>query len=189
MSVEQWDRYPAALSIREFEVDGRTLVTTLLDPNEVSPRELDDLYALRWSIEVDWRTIKATLAMDVLRCLSPEMIKKEIAVYLLAYNLVRWTMATAAKLANLLPRALGFTGAKRVLLAFAEEVRHSGKRRLSSMFAIILGAIAGMKLPVRPGRVEPRAKKRRPKPLPLLTVPRRTARANIIAARHAKGLS
>lgn len=189
MSIEQWQRYPAALSIREFELDGRTLVTTLLDPDEVSPRELDDLYALRWSIEVDWRTIKATLAMDVLRCLSPAMVKKEIAVYLLAYNLVRWTMATAAQLADLLPRALGFTGAKRVLLAFAEELRHSGKRRLSSMFAIILGAVAGMKLPVRPGRVEPRAKKRRPKPLPLLTVPRHTARANIIAARHAKELS
>jgi hypothetical protein len=189
MSVHRWKSYPETLSIREFGVDGRTLVTTLLDPKLASPRELDDLYALRWSIEVDWRTIKATLAMDVLRCLSPEMVKKEIAVYLLAYNLVRWTIATAAKLAHLLPRALGFTGTKRVLLAFAQELRHSGKRRLSSMFAIVLGAIAGMELPVRPGRVEPRAKKRRPKPLPLLTIPRHSAREIIIAARHAKGLS
>jgi len=189
MSIEQWQCYPAALNIREFEVDGRTLVTTLLDPDQASPRELDDLYALRWSIEVDWRTIKATLAMDVLRCLSPEMVKKEIAVYLLAYNLVRWAMASAAKLADLLPRSLGFTGAKRVLLAFAEELRHSGKRRLSAMFAITLGAIAAMKLSLRPGRIEPRAKKRRPKPLPLLTVPRQQARENIIAIRHARGLS
>lgn len=189
MSAEQWARYPTFLRIREVEVDGRTLVTTLLDVAQVSPRELDDLYASRWLIEVDWRTIKATLAMDVLRCLSPEMVKKEIAVYLLAYNLVRWSMATASRLADVLPRALGFTGAKRVLLAFAEELRHVGKRRLSALFAITLGAIANMKLPVRPGRIEPRAKKRRPKPLPLLTVPRRTARENIIAARHARGLS
>lgn len=189
MSVERWERYPAALTIREFEVDGRTLVTTLLDREQVSPRELDALYALRWSIEVDWRTIKATLEMDVLRCLSPAMVRKEIAVYLLAYNLVRWTMATAAKLADLLPRALGFTGAKRILLAFVDELRHAGKRRLSFMFTTVLGAIAAMKLPVRPGRIEPRAKKRRPKPLPLLTVPRQTARENITAARHARGLS
>ena len=189
MSIERWEGYPAVLNVRECEVHGRTLVTTLLDSNAASPRELDALYALRWNIEVDWRTIKATLKMDVLRCLSPEMVKKEIAVYLLAYNLVRWTMATAAKLADLLPRALGFTGAKRVLLAFTEALRRSGKRRLQTLFAITLGAIAIMKLPVRPGRIEPRAKKRRPKPLPLLTVPRHIARANIIAAQHAKGLS
>lgn len=189
MSVEQWQRYPATLTIREFEVDGRTLVTTLLAAEQVSPRELDELYALRWLIEVDWRTIKATLEMDVLRCLTPTMVRKEIAVYLLAYNLVRWSMATAAKLADVLPRTLGFKGAKRVLLGFAEELRHSGKRRLSFMFATVLGAIATMKLPARPGRIEPRAKKRRPKPLPLLTVPRHIARENIIAARHAIGLS
>ena len=189
MSIAQWQRYPATMNVREFEVDGRTLVTTMRDPDLASPRELDDLYALRWSIEVDWRTIKATLEMDVLRCLSPEMVKKEIAVYLLAYNLVRWAMATAAKLADLLPRALGFTGTKRVLLAFAEELRHAGKRRLSSIFAMTLGAIATMKLLVRPGRVEPRAKKRRPKPLPLLTVTRQQARGNIIAVRQARGLS
>ena len=177
------------MTVREFEVDGRTLVTTLLDSEQVAPRELSELYALRWSIEVDWRTIKATLEMVVLRCLSPAMVGKETAVYLLAYNLVRWAMATAVKLADVLPRAFGFTGTKRILLAFAEELRHAGKRRLSFMFATVHGAIATMKLPMRPGRIEPRAKKRRPKPLPLLTVPRQTAHENIIAARHARGLS
>ncbi len=189
MSVEQWQSYPDALTVRECEVGRRTLLTTLLDGKQVSPRELDELYALRWSIEVDWRTIEATLEMDVLRCLSPAMVKKEIAVYLLAYNLVRWAKATAAKLADVLPRTLGFTGAKRILLAFAEEFRHSGKRRLSFMFATVIGSIATMKLPTRPGRIEPRAKKRRPKPLPRLTVPHQIARENIIAARHARGLS
>ena len=66
-------------------------------------KELDDCYGLRWTIEVDWRTIKVTMAMDVLRCQSPEMVRKEISVHLLAYNLVRWAMATAAKLADVLP--------------------------------------------------------------------------------------
>jgi len=188
MSPEDYQRYPPALRIRECEVAGRVLVTTLLDPNFASARELDDCYALRWTIEVDWRTIKVTMAMDVLRCQSPKMVRKEISVHLLAYNLVRWSMATAAKLSDVLPRTLGFTGAKRVLSAFIDELRRSLKGRLSFMFATILGAIATLKLPYRPGRVEPRAKKRRPKPLPLLTIPRQLAREKILAQKIAQGL-
>ncbi|MBK9785908.1 MAG: transposase [Betaproteobacteria bacterium] len=113
MSLDDYAHCPAVLRVREVEVDGRILITTLLDPKAVTPRELDALYALRWNIEVDWRTIKVTMAMDVLRCRSPEMIEKEIAVHLLAYNLVRWTMASAAWLGDVLPRCLSFTSAKR----------------------------------------------------------------------------
>lgn len=189
MSLETWQSYPAELPVRECEVDGRVLVTTLLDLRMASPRQLDDLYALRWNIEVDWRTIKVTMDMDVLRCLSPDMIRKEIAVYLLAYNLVRWTVATAAKLSDILPRALSFTGAKRALLAFAEQLRHSSKQRLTFMFTTVLGVISYMQLPDRPDRVEPRAKKRRPKPLPLLTEPRHLAREKLIAQRAARMLN
>jgi hypothetical protein len=189
MTLDTWQRYPVELSMRECEVDGRVLVTTLLDPRVASPRELDNLYSLRWNIEVDWRTIKVTMDMDVLRCLSPGMIRKEIAVYLLAYNLVRWTVAAAAKLSEVLPRALSFTGAKRALLAFAEQLRRSSRHRLTSMFATVLGAIADMDIPDRPNRVEPRAKKRRPKPLPLLTEPRPIARQKILAQRAARRLN
>ena len=188
MSAEAYQRYPLTLPIRECELAGRVLITTLLDLRMASARELNELYALRWNIEVDWRTIKVTMAMDVLRCLSPERVRKEIAVHLLTYNLVRWAMATAAKLSDVLPRALGFAGAKRVLSAFDEELRRSPKRRLSFMFATILATIAAMKLPHRPGRIEPRAKKRRPKPLPLLTVPRPLAREKILAQKLARGL-
>jgi hypothetical protein len=76
MSLDDYAHCPAVLRVREVEVDGRILITTLLDPKAVTPRELDALYALRWNIEVDWRTIKVTMAMDVLRCRSPEMIEK-----------------------------------------------------------------------------------------------------------------
>ncbi len=109
-------------------------------------------------------------------------------MYLLAYNLVRWTVATAAKLSDVLPRALSFTGAKRALLAFAEQLRHSPKPRLTFMFTTVLGAISYMQLPDRPDRVEPRAKKRRPKPLPLLTEPRHLAREKLIGQRAARML-
>ena len=139
---------------------------------------------MRWNIKVDFRVIKATLQMDVLRCKSKEMIEKEIAVYLLAYNLVRWTMATAASLAEVLPRTLSFAGAKRILSAFAVHLRHCAGKRVSFMIATVLASIASLKLPHRPDRVEPRAKKRRPKNLPMLTVPRNIARANILVQRN-----
>ena len=188
MSVEQYVRYPERLRMREVEVDGRILVTTLLDLRTVSAAALDSLYAMRWNIEVDFRTIKTTLQMDILRCKTQAMVKKEIAVYLLAYNLVRWTMATAATLADVLPRVLSFTGANRLLGAFAEQLRHAPGERKTLMAGIVLSNIATLVLPHRPGRIEPRAKKRRPKPLPLLTVPRDVAREEIRKKRGLAGL-
>lgn len=179
MSVDDYRRYPQTLRMREVEIGGRVLVTTILDPDSVAPQALDALYALRWSIELDFRTIKAGLEMDVLRCQSSAMIEKEIAVYLLAYNLVRWSIASAAALADVLPRTLSFIGAKRILLAFADQLRQFPRKRLSIMLAIVLASIASLRQPHRPGRIEPRAKKRRPKPLPLLTVSRQLAREKI----------
>ena len=183
MSPSDYQRYPAKLRMREVEVDHRVLVTSLLSPSAVTPRELDTLYRQRWNIEVDWRTIKVTMHMDVLRCMTPEMVKKEISVHLLANNLVRWVMASAAYLGEVIPRLLSFTGAKRVLTAFAAELRLCPNQRLSVMFATVLGVIASLRLPIRPDRVEPRAKKRRPKNLPLLTKPRRQARREILEKR------
>jgi len=189
MSVLDYQRYPAKLRMREVEVDHRILVTSLVNPTTVTPRELDTLYRLRWNIEVDWRTIKVTLQMDVLRCKSPAMVKKEISVHLLANNLVRWTLASAAYLGEVLPRLLSFAGAKRVLMAFASQLRQCPGKRLSVMFATVLGSIASLRLPIRPNRVEPRARKRRPKNLPLLTTPRRLARVRILEKRVMESLS
>lgn len=183
MSAEQYASYPERLRMREVEVGGRILVTTLLLPEYASAQALDLLYAMRWNIEVDFRTIKVTLEMDVLRCKSQAMVEKEIAVYLLAYNLVRWAMATAATLADVLPRTLSFTGANRLLGIFADQLRHAPGKRMSLMMGVVLTSIGGLKLPHRPDRIEPRAKKRRPKPLPLLTMPRHIAREEIRAKR------
>jgi hypothetical protein len=183
MSAEDYARYPEFISMRELEVDGRILVTTLLDPGFAAPRALDALYRTRWNIEVDFRTIKITLRMDVLRCKSQAMVEKEIAVCLLAYNLVRWAMAKAAALTDVLPRVLSFTGAKRLLAAFSDQLRRTPEKQISTVVATILASIATLKLPHRPDRIEPRAKKRRPKKLPLLTVPRDVAREFIRAQR------
>lgn len=179
MSRQEYEGYPRTLVMREVKVNGRVLVTTMLEPCEASARELDALYSARWNIEVDWRTIKCVMQMDVLKCKTAQMIHKEIAVGLLAYNLVRLAMASAASLCDVLPRALSFKGAKRVLNAFAQQLRHG----LHGIITAVLQQIGTLKLPSRPNRIEPRAKKRRPKNLPKLTVPRALARVAIMRRR------
>jgi hypothetical protein len=183
MTAEDYATYPEFITMREVKVDGRILVTTLLDPLLAPVQSLGALYKMRWNIEVDFRTIKATLEMDVLRCKSQPMVDKEIAVYVLAYNLVRWAMAKAALLADILPRTLSFAGAKRLLGSFADQLRRTTGDQVRSLIATVTACIATLRLPHRPDRVEPRAKKRRPKKLPLLTVPRQVARDLILARR------
>ena len=183
MSAEDYAAYPEFITMREIEINGRILVTTLLDPEYVSARALHALYAMRWNIEVDFRVIKSTLQMDVLCCKSQAMVEKEIAVCLLAYNLVRAAIAKAATLRDVLPRSLSFSGAKRLLAAFADQLRRTTADQLHAVTTQVLAAIAACRLPHRPNRIEPRAKKRRPKNLPLLTTHRDVAREQIRALR------
>lgn len=185
LSLERYQQMPEGIWVREVGVDGRVLVTTL-NPGQAGAREIAALYAMRWNIEVDFRTLKAAMNMDVLRCKSPDMVRKEIALYLLTYNLVRWTMACAAQLADVTARALSFTTARRLICSFAVHLRRGTESDTAHLAAILLRSIARAVLPRRPDRIEPRAKKRRPKPLPLLTVPRATARQNILAERGLK---
>jgi hypothetical protein len=183
MEAQTYATMPEELSVREVRVRGRVLVTTLLDPAVVDPTELDRLYQQRWHIELDLRSIKIAIGMDILRCKTPEMIRKEVAVHLLAYTLVRAVMAQAANLGGVLARALSFKSALQLLNAYHQQLRHSAGARVCMMISHVLGALAMLRLHVRPGRVEPRAVKRRPKPHRLLTEPRSVARAAIIAHR------
>jgi len=171
---------PERLTLREVRASGWTLVSTFTDAKEVSKQELLRLYRLRWQVELDLRSIKTVMQMDVLRCKSPQMVRKEIAAHLLAYNLVRAVMAQAAYLAAVLPRQLSFKGALQMLNAFEENLRRSPSSALARRHAYVLAGIAQMKLAHRPGRVEPRAVKRRPKPHKLLTEPRALVRARLL---------
>lgn len=182
MDEQTYVTMPEQLSVREVRVRGRVLVTTLLDP-AVVPAELDQFYQQRWHIELDLRSIKITIGMDILRCKTPEMVRKEVAVHLLAYTLVRAVMAQAANLGGVLARALSFKASLQVINAYHQQLRHSAGARVCVMISHVLGAIAMLQLHLRPGRVEPRAVKRRPKPHRLLTQPRSVARAAIIAQR------
>lgn len=183
MSKEQYAQMPQGMWVREVQVGGRVLMTTLLDPRQASACEIDALYAMRWNIEVDFRTLKTDMRMEVLRCKSPAMVEKEIAVYLLTYNLVRWVMVQAAQVAGKPARDVSFTSARRLILAFAGYQRQSGEQEQNTLARVLLQSIARCLLPHRPGRIEPRAKKRRPKPLALLLVPRCVAREQIRARR------
>jgi hypothetical protein len=188
MDKESYANTPEMLSVREVRVNGRVLVSTLLDARVATPAELDRLYGSRWNIEVDLRSIKAEMGMDILRCKSPDMVRKELAVHLLAYSLVRGVMAQAASLAHVLARALSFKATMQVLNAYHQQLRHSGGQRISVMIAHVLGAVATLRLLWRPNRHEPRAIKRRPKPHRLLTIPRHLARAQL-ARQRAKVVS
>jgi hypothetical protein len=185
MDHETYARMPPQLTVRQTEVAGRILVTTLTDACSVSPLDLDALYRQRWHVEVDLRSIKAVMGMDILRAKSPRMIDKEMAIYLLAYNLVRGLMARAAAGTDMITRALSFKATLQLLLAFQQHLRGAARERADIMRTHLLDAVSTMILPMRPGRVEPRAIKRRPKNHALLTIPRHVARAEIIRARRA----
>jgi len=178
MSEAIYASMPESLTMREARVAGWTLASTLIDP-QVSKRELFVLYRQRWQVELDLRSIKNVMQMDVLRCKSPEMVEKEIAAHLVGYNLVRAVMAQAACLGAVLPRQLSFKTALQILNAFQQNLRCCPRGRLASRHAFVLGGIAQARLPNRPGRLEPRVVKRRPKPRVLLTKPRQVLKKTL----------
>lgn len=182
MSVQQYRSFPDTLVLREVEVEGRVLVTTMVEPRRVSKGELAELYTQRWQVELDLRNIKSTLGMDVLSCRSPSMVAKEMWVYLLAYNVIRLLMAQAAAAAAVHPRELSF---KHTVQLWTEwSARWLGSAAIHHT-ADLFRLIAQIKVGNRPGRIEPRMRKRRPKPYPWLQVPRAQARAQIAAHAHA----
>jgi len=176
MSQYEYDQVPATLTVREFQAGGKIMVTTFLDPKDTPKSMLKALYRQRWNIELDLRSIKTTLGMEQLRCKTPEMARKELWVYLLAYNLIRLLMAQAALLADQIPRQLSFKHSVQIWLSWQQR---SGATHDAVAITAILVLIAEPRVGRRSGRVEPRALKRRPKPFPLLTKPRQIAREEI----------
>lgn len=185
MDTATYDALDDTMSVREVTDGGRRIVTSLNTPADVSAKEVAWLYTQRWQIELDFRSIKCAMNMDLLRCKSPEMVRKEIAATLLAYNLIRATMGQAAGANRLALRQLSFAAARRAAGQYQDTVRRAACTRICSQArTLMLQHIAYWRIPQRPGRIEPRAIKRRPKPRALLTEPRQHARARI-AKRHA----
>lgn len=176
MTREQYQAFPEQLTLRELQVRGRTLVTSLLRPLEASKAELARLYERRWSIELDLRAITTTLGLETLSCKSPAMVQKELWVYLLAYNLIRLLMAQAAHSAGVHPRELSFKHTVQLWTAWTSQtLAPLASDQPSELFRLI----AQLRVGHRPHRIEPRARKRRPKSFPWLKVPRARARRQI----------
>jgi len=182
MTPEQFAAFPETLTVREVKVEGRVLVTTMLNHCDVSKGELNELYGQRWHVELDLRNIKTTLGMDVLSCQTPRMNEKEVWVHLLAYNLTRLLMAQAAVSADVNPRQLSFKHTVQMWMEWiARGLSTEPKRHNSALFRLI----AQIRVGNRPGRIEPRMKKRRPKSYPWLKVSRAQARWQIAVHGHA----
>ena len=190
MDEETYAQIPDELAVRElritveqpgFRVDELVLVTTMLDAGEYAKEEVATLFLQRWNIELDLRSIKDVLQMDVLRCKTPEMVQKEIWMHLLAYNLIRGVMAKAAEAHGKQPRHLSFKGALQTMTAFQDALRRATPSQRQHLVKAMLKAIASHDVGDRFGRVEPRANKRRPKPQRYLMEPRDEARKRLMA--------
>lgn len=182
LTDKQWSELPDSLAIRiiyaKIEMKGfRTreiwIVTTLLDPILFPSRTIVDLYFRRWEMEVCFRDIKTTMGMEDLRCLSPDMIQKEIFVFLIAHNCIRALIAETARSHDISRRRISFKGTVDTVRSFHAELIHTqSQRRFTRLRRRMIEIIATDILPLRPNRSEPRAVKRRPKKFHLLNKPR-----------------
>ena len=181
VSPADWDAVPATLTLRRirfraavkaFRTREVTVVTTLLDPKAFPTKSFPELYRRRWQAELFLRDIKITTGMDILRCKTPDMLHRELTMHLIGYNLVRLTMLEAARDHDVPAERISFKGALSLLRSWAPRFSGEGPDDPRALWSRLLDYLAGDPLPNRPNRVEPRARKRRPKNYQLLTQPR-----------------
>jgi hypothetical protein len=191
-----WRRLPAQITLRlirypvhipGFRSRSVVLVTTLLDPAVYPAAELAGLYARRWQVELFFRHIKTTLQMDMLSCKTPAMVRRELLMHLIAYNLIRGLMVEAASIHDLALERISFRGSVDTLRHFASTIAQArGHKKQVEQINRMLAALANDPVPDRPHRVEPRMRKRRPKPFPLMHQPRRQLKASLCRRRTRK---
>ncbi len=184
MTGEKYRTYPKQLLMRQVAVDARDknnrvqqfkVVTTILTPS-IDGQQIAALYEHRWAGEVDIRSIKCIMQMDILRCKTPDMVHKEIWTNLLAYNLLRTVIAVAAQENGIEPRQVSFKGAKPAVTAFAPKIEFARPEERGRLVDALLSTIAYHRVGDRPGRWEPRARKRRPRKANRLMQPRDIAK-------------
>lgn len=182
-SREEWEKLPKELMLRQIKVTVNNpgyrtqkfyIVTTLLDTEKYPAKQIAELYFKRWDVELFFRDIKTTIGMDVLRCQTPEMVRKEILMHFIAYNCIRRLMYEAAEEANIAVRVVSFKGSLQALRSWAP---HLNQMNISNAerFRIVSNlyeAMTNTPIRQRPGRNEPRCVKRRPKNYQRMTSPR-----------------
>jgi hypothetical protein len=175
MTQEEFAALPDEIMVRElrykvsqrgFRVRMVTLVTTLLNSEIYSVADLSQLYRLRWQVELDFRHIKITMKMDVLKCKTADGIMKELTMFAIVYDLICSLMAESARVQKVAVDRIGFVDALRWLLDPAPG---------GDVSQILIN-------PSRPDRVEPRVRKRRPKQYPVMKKPRAELRNLLLAS-------
>jgi len=161
--------------VREFLINGMAYATTLLDANLYTKREVAIFYKERWHVELDLRAIKTHRGMDMLRCKTPEMVEKEIAVHFLAYTIIRGNLAQAAVLHDKIPRHLSFKSTLQIITQTTKQITLWVGELLTNGLSDLFKAIASSPVGLQKRKNQPRAIKRRPKPYPLLNIPREEA--------------
>jgi hypothetical protein len=155
------------------------LFTTLMDAEVYSTQQLLDLYATRWQIEIDLRYLKTEMDLNQLECKSAEMAEKEWMAGLMAYNLVRAIMMTAALSKGLQPTMLSFSATRRLLVRWLLDF--DTWDNLSPSWEKLLNLVANVRQPTRskPRPPEPRAKRHKRETFPPLRGCRAVARLNL----------
>ncbi|MCH8295105.1 IS4 family transposase, partial [Candidatus Poribacteria bacterium] len=172
------------IPIKGFRTEDVTLVTTLLDPKEYTRIDLAELYRLRWHAEIDLKHLKTTMQMEHLPSKTPEMVRKDFYVHLLAYNLIRTVQLEASRQQKVDPLALSFCATIQHLSNFACLLAHATEEQREYEYSQLIYLVSTEKLPFRPNRVEPRAVKRRPKAYPRLTKPRKQLKRKLVNDRY-----
>jgi hypothetical protein len=191
LTESEFAALPLSFTVREiyyyiiipgFRTERVSLITTLLDTTTYSTLEIVRLYGQRWEVELDLKHLKTTLGMDVLRCKTPSMVRKEIYVYLLAYNLLRSLMWSAGTTHGTPPLRLSLQGTRHHLNNFIPELLAACSKKRLQIYSTLLKVIVHKAVPERPGRSEPRVRKRRPKAYPFMTKPRHELRKQLPTA-------
>lgn len=182
-SVDAWEKLPEELILRQIKVTVtcpgfRTqqlyIVTTLLNATQYPAEEVAGLYFKRWDVELFFRDIKTTMGMDILRCQTPEMVRKEILMHFIAYNCIRRLMCEAAKATGNEVRIVSFKGSVQALRNWEPHLNQAkvSRKERSRLIRDLYEAMTNTLIPQRPGRSEPRCRKRRAKNYQLMTAPR-----------------
>lgn len=181
-SSQQWDALPQSLPLRlvrcrlerpGFRTQKVILVTTLLDSAKYPPAALAQLYHRRWAMELTLRHLKITLQMDHLSCKTPANLDREIRMHFLMHNLIRRLMLEAARRHRVALERISFAGSLAAARRYGEALLQArSKARRRQLHDELLNVLANDLVLDRPGRREPRAVKRRPKPYPRLMGPR-----------------
>ena len=181
-SKTDWKALPESLLLRQikvsvnqagFRVKAFYIVTTLLDAELYPADEIAQLYFERWDVELFFRDIKTTMDMDILRCKSPDMVRKEIMMHLIAYNCIQSLIVEAVAHTKHKVRRISFKASLQVIRQWSTQLaQNMSNQKRHDLIRLLYQSIAKYVIAERPGRSEPRAVKRRPKPHRLLTEPR-----------------